>query len=168
VTAPDASRIVYDGKQIDLVVEQWGDREREIVEHPGSTAIVAVDAEGYVTLVRQLREPARKRLLELPAGTLEPGEQPLETAKRELAEEVGLRGGDWTELGAFYTTPGFCRERMHVFLAENVAGGEASPQADEEVETVRWRVEDVASRLDELEDAKTIAGLLLYLQTRRT
>jgi ADP-ribose pyrophosphatase len=168
VTAPDASRIVYDGKQIDLVVEQWGDREREIVEHPGSTAIVAVDAEGYVTLVRQLREPARKRLLELPAGTLEPGEQPLETAKRELAEEVGLRGGDWTELGAFYTTPGFCRERMHVFLAENVEGGEASPQADEEVETVRWRVEDVASRLDELEDAKTIAGLLLYLQTRRT
>ena len=168
MTAPDASRIVYDGKQIDLVVEQWGDREREIVEHPGSTAIVAVDAEGYVTLVRQLREPARKRLLELPAGTLEPGEQPLETAKRELAEEVGLRGGDWTELGAFYTTPGFCRERMHVFLAENVEGGEASPQADEEVETVRWRVEDVASRLDELEDAKTIAGLLLYLQTRRT
>ena len=168
MTAPDASRIVYDGTQIDLVVEQWGDREREIVEHPGSTAIVAVDAEGYVTLVRQLREPARKRLLELPAGTLEPGEQPLETAKRELAEEVGLRGGDWTELGAFYTTPGFCRERMHVFLAENVEGGEASPQADEEVETVRWRVEDVASRLDELEDAKTIAGLLLYLQTRRT
>ena len=168
MTAPDASRIVYDGKQIDLVVEQWGDREREIVDHPGSTAIVAVDAEGYVTLVRQLREPARKRLLELPAGTLEPGEQPLETAKRELAEEVGLRGGDWTELGAFYTTPGFCRERMHVFLAENVEGGEASPQADEEVETVRWRVEDVASRLDELEDAKTIAGLLLYLQTRRT
>ena len=168
MTAPDASRIVYDGKQIDLVVEQWGDREREIVEHPGSTAIVAVDAEGYVTLVRQLREPARKRLLELPAGTLEPGEQPLETAKRELAEEVGLRGGDWTELGAFYTTPGFCRERMHVFLAENVEGGEASPQADEEVETVRWRVEDVASRLDELEDAKKIAGLLLYLKTRRT
>ena len=168
MTAPDGSRIVYDGKQIDLVVEQWGDREREIVEHPGSTAIVAVDAEGYVTLVRQLREPARKRLLELPAGTLEPGEQPLETAKRELAEEVGLRGGDWTELGAFYTTPGFCRERMHVFLAENVESGEASPQEDEEVETVRWRVEDVASRLDELEDAKTIAGLLLYLQTRRT
>ena len=168
MTAPDASRIVYDGKQIDLVVEQWGDREREIVDHPGSTAIVAVDAEGYVTLVRQLREPARKRLLELPAGTLERGEQPLETAKRELAEEVGLRGGDWTELGAFYTTPGFCRERMHVFLAENVEGGEASPQADEEVETVRWRVEDVASQLDELEDAKTTAGLLLYLQRRRT
>ena len=165
---PDESRTVYDGKLVDVTLERWGDREREIVEHPGSTAIVAVDAEGYVTLVRQLREPARKRLLELPAGTLEPGEQPLETAKRELAEEVGLRGGDWTELGAFYTTPGFCRERMHVFLAENVEGGEASPQADEEVETVRWRVEDVASRLDELEDAKTIAGLLLYLQTRRT
>jgi len=168
VSKPDASRTVYDGRLIDVVVEQWGEREREIVEHPGSTGIVAVDAEGFVTLVRQLREPARKRLLELPAGTLEPGEQPLETAKRELAEEVGLRGGKWSELGAFYTTPGFCRERMHVFLAEDVARGEASPDDDEEVETVRWRVDEIGSRLGELEDAKTIAGLLLYLRARRT
>jgi ADP-ribose pyrophosphatase len=168
VTEPHAWRTVYDGKQIDVVVERWGDHEREIVDHPGSAAIVAVDADGFVTLVRQLREPARKHLLELPAGTLEPGEQPLETARRELEEEVGLRGGDWSELGTFYTTPGFCRERMHVFLAENVERGNASPQADEEFETVRWRVEKVASRLEELEDAKTIAGLLLYLQTRRT
>jgi ADP-ribose pyrophosphatase len=167
MSEPGASRTVYDGKQIDVVVEQWGEHEREIVEHPGAAAIVAVDAEGFVTLVRQLREPARKRLLELPAGTLEPGEQPLETAKRELAEEVGLRGGEWSELGAFYTTPGFCRERMHVYLAENVERGEASPEEDEDVETVRWRVDEIASRLGELEDAKTIAGLLLYLRARR-
>ena len=168
MTRPEDSRIAYDGKQIDVVVERWGDREREIVDHPGSTAIVAVDREGQVTLVRQLREPARKRLLELPAGTLEPGETPLETAKRELAEEVGLRGGDWSELGAFYTTPGFCRERMHVFLAENVDRGEPSPQDDEEVEIVRWRRDEIPSRLAELEDAKTIAGLLLYLHARET
>ena len=165
---PDDSRTAYDGKLFDVTVEQWGEHEREIVEHPGSTAIVAVDVEGFVTLVRQLREPARKRLLELPAGTLEPGEEPLESAKRELAEEVGLRGGEWSGLGAFYTTPGFCRERMHVFLAENVERGEASPEEDEEVETVRWRVEEIAARLGELEDAKTIAGLLLYLRARGT
>lgn len=168
MSRPEATRTVYDGMLFDVVVERWGEREREIVEHPGSTAIVAVDGDGFVLLVRQMREPARKRLLELPAGTLEPGEQPLETAKRELAEEVGLRGGRWSELGAFYTTPGFCRERMHVFLAENVEHGQASPDEDEDVEVVRWRVEEIENHLSELEDAKTIAGLLLYLHHKRT
>ena len=163
---PDASRTVYDGTLFDVVVERWGEHEREIVDHPGSTAIVAIDGDGLVVLVRQTREAARESLLELPAGTLEPGEQPLETAKRELREEVGLRGGRWRELGAFYTTPGFCRERMHVFLAEDLENGEPSPDDDEEVEVVRWRVEEIEARLPELEDAKTIAGLLLYLRHR--
>jgi ADP-ribose pyrophosphatase len=148
-----------------LTVERWGEHEREIVEHPGAVAIVAVDREGYVTLVRQLREPARKLLLELPAGTAEPGEEPLETAKRELREECGLSGGEWRELAAFWTTPGFCRERMHVFAAEGVERGEASPAADEELELVRWHVAEIGERLDEIEDAKTFAGLLLYLTT---
>jgi ADP-ribose pyrophosphatase len=165
VNEPDASRTVYDGRLFDVVVERWGKHEREIVDHPGATAIVAID-DGFVVLVRQTREAARKPLLELPAGTLEPGEQPLETAKRELDEEVGLRGGRWRELGAFYTTPGFCRERMHVFLAEDLETGEPSPDDDEEVEVVRWRVEEIEARLPELEDAKTIAGLLLYLRHR--
>ena len=158
---------MYDGKQFDVVVEDWDGRAREIVDHRGSTAIVAVDGNGYVTLVRQLREPARKRLLELPAGTLEEGEEPLESAKRELEEEVGLRGGTWSELGAFYTTPGFCRERMHLFLAEDVEAGRANPEEDEDVEVVRWRKDEIEQRLDQLEDAKTIAGLLLYLRTQR-
>jgi len=164
--APDRVRRVYDGKLFDVVVDEWAGREREIVEHPGATAIVAVDRDGCVTLVRQLREAARKRLLELPAGTLEPGESPLESARRELAEEVGLHGGRWRELAAFYTTPGFCRERMHLFVAEGVERGTASPEEDEEIEIVRWRVEEIAERLGELEDAKTIAGLLLFLQAR--
>jgi ADP-ribose diphosphatase len=161
---PEASRTVYDGKLFDVTVERWGDHEREIVEHPGAVAIVAVDADGMVALVRQPREAARKRLLELPAGTLEEGEQPLETARRELEEETGLTGGTWRELAAFYTTPGFCRERMHLFAAEGVEGGPANPEADEELELVRWRVQDVGSRLGEIEDAKTLAGLLLYLR----
>jgi ADP-ribose pyrophosphatase len=119
-----------------------------------------------VTLVRQLREPARKELLELPAGTREPGESPLESAQRELMEEVGLRGGRWRELAAFYTTPGFCNERMHLFVAEGVERAKASPQEDEKIEVVRWPVDEIATRIGELEDGKTIAGLLLYLQTR--
>jgi ADP-ribose pyrophosphatase len=162
---PDSSRRVYEGALLGLTVERWGEHEREIVEHPGAVAVVAVDGEGYVTLVRQLREPARKRLLELPAGTAEPGEEPLETARRELREECGLSGGEWRELAAFWTTPGFCRERMHVFAAEGVEPGEASPAADEELELVRWRVAEIGERLGEIEDAKTFAGLLLYLRT---
>ena len=126
---PDAARTAYEGRLIGLTVERWGDHEREIVEHPGAVAIVAVDDAGSVTLVRQLREPARKRLLELPAGTAEPGEEPLETARRELQEECGLTGGVWRELAAFWTTPGFCRERMHLFSVEGVERGEACPAA---------------------------------------
>ena len=161
---PDASRTVYDGKLFDVTLERWGDHEREIVEHPGAVAIVAVDPEGMVTLVRQPREAARKQLLELPAGTLEEGEQPLESARRELEEETGLTGGTWRELVVFYTTPGFCRERMHLFVAEGVEPGPASPEADEDLEVVRWRVEEIGARLAEIEDAKTLAGLLLYLR----
>jgi ADP-ribose pyrophosphatase len=166
MTEPGGSRTVYDGKLFDVVVEEWDGREREIVEHPGATAIVAIDREGCVTLVRQLREAARKQLLELPAGTLEEGEEPLASAQRELAEEVGLREGRWRELAAFYTTPGFCRVRMHLFLAEDLERGAAIPEEDEEVEIVRWQVAEIESRLGELEDAKTIAGLLLYLHAR--
>ena len=155
--------MVYDGKLFDVTIERWGDHEREIVEHPGAVAIVAVDTDGMVALVRQRREAACKELLELPAGTLEEGEQPLDSARRELEEETGLTGGAWRELAAFYTTPGFCRERMHLFAAEGVESSPASPEEDEQLELIRWRVQDVAARLGEIEDAKTLAGLLLYL-----
>jgi ADP-ribose pyrophosphatase len=158
---------VYEGRLLGLTVERWGDHEREIVEHPGGVAIVAVDPEGYVTLVRQLREATREWVLEIPAGTTEPGEEPLETARRELAEECGLTGGEWRELAEFWTTPGFCRERMHVFAAEDVERGEPAPADDEELEVVRWPIAEIGERLGEIEDATTIAGLLLYLETRR-
>jgi ADP-ribose pyrophosphatase len=159
---PDESRTVYDGKLFDVTLERWGEHEREIVEHPGAVAIVAVDDDGTVTLVRQLREAARKHLLELPAGTLEVGEEPLDSARRELEEETGLTGGEWRELAAFYTTPGFCRELMHLFAAEGVQQGAASPEDDEELELVRLPVSEIGDHLAEIEDAKTLAGLLLY------
>jgi ADP-ribose pyrophosphatase len=161
---PDSSRVAYEGRLIDVMVERWGEHDREIVEHPGAVAVVAVDDEGCVTLVEQLREPARKRLVELPAGTAEPGEDPLETAKRELREECGLTGGEWRELAAFWTTPGFCRERMHLFVAEGVERGEPEPEDDEDLELVRWERDEIPARLDEIEDAKTLVGLLLYLR----
>jgi len=164
--APDESRVVYDGSLVSVTLERWGDHEREIVEHPGAVAIVSVDEEGFVTLVRQLREPARKRLVELPAGTAEPGEAPLETARRELREECGLTGGEWRELAAFWTTPGFCRERMHLFAVEGVVRGAAEPEEDEDLELVRWPLDEVDGHLGEIEDAKTLAGLLLYIRTR--
>ncbi|MDX6440588.1 MAG: ADP-ribose pyrophosphatase [Gaiellaceae bacterium] len=163
---PDESRTVYDGKLIDVTLERWGDNEREIVEHPGSVAIVAVDGDHRVWLVRQLREAARKELVELPAGARNEGEEPLDAAKRELREECGLTGGDWHELGAFWTTPGFCREYMHLYLAEGVRAGDADPDEDEEVEVVQWRVDELAAKLGEIEDAKTLAGLLLFLHHR--
>jgi ADP-ribose pyrophosphatase len=164
---PEGSELVYDGKLFDVTLERWGDRDREVVEHPGSVAIVAVDTEGMVTLVRQRREAVRRELLELPAGTTEEGEAPLETAKRELEEEAGLTGGTWREVVAFYTTPGFCRERMHLFFAHDLESGSASPAEDEELELVRWPVGEIESRLGEIEDAKTLVGLLLYLRAEQ-
>ena len=160
---PDSWRTAFDGKLIDVTVERWGAHEREIVEHPGAVAIVAIDREGMLTLVRQRREAVRTELLELPAGTLEEGETPLACARRELEEETGLTGGTWREEAAFYTTPGFCRERMHLFFAEELERGDASPESDEELEVVRWARAEIAAKVDEIEDAKTLAGLLLYL-----
>jgi ADP-ribose pyrophosphatase len=163
---PDSAETVWKGKLLAVTVEQWGGHEREIVEHPGAVAIVAVDREGRMAFVRQVREATRGKLLELPAGTREPGEEPLATARRELQEECGLTGGTWTRLGGFWTTPGFSREYMHVFLAEGVDRGEAEPEADEELELVRLPAAGIESLIPEIEDAKTLAGLLLYLTSR--
>jgi ADP-ribose pyrophosphatase len=165
---PDSAETVWQGRLMAVTVERWGDHEREIVEHPGAVAVVAVDTEGQMAFVRQLREATRGTLLEIPAGTREPGEEPLATAQRELREECGLTGGSWTRLGGFWTTPGFSREYMHVFLAEGAVRGEAAPDADEELELVRRPATGVESLIPEIEDAKTLASLLLYLTSRAT
>ncbi len=163
---PDESRRVFEGRRISVDVERWGDHEREIVRHPGAVAIIAVDADRRVTLVRQLREPARKHLLELPAGTCEPDEDALVTAKRELVEEAGLAGGEWRLAASFFSTPGFCDELVRLYIAEGVEQTERAPQEDEEIELVQVAVAELADLLPEIEDAKTLAGLLLYLRER--
>jgi ADP-ribose pyrophosphatase len=160
---PDSSEIVWQGKLIAVTVERWNGRDREIVEHPGAVAVVAVDAGGNVAFVRQPREATRQRLLELPAGTCEPEEEPLATARRELREECGLTGGEWTRLGGFWTTPGFTREYMDVFLAVGVESGESAPEEDEDIELVLVHRDEIPARMPEIEDAKTLAGLLLFL-----
>jgi ADP-ribose pyrophosphatase len=144
-------------------LEEWDGTEREIVERADSVAIVAVDSEGRIVLVRQFREAARSELVELPAGTVEDGESPLATAKRELGEETGLQEGRWRAGPVFYSTPGFCRERIHLFIAEGLVEGAADPSGSEEIELVRWTPEEARERLARLEDAKTVAGLALYL-----
>ena len=163
---PDETETAYDGSLLRVVIERWGENRREIVEHPGSVAVVAIDGDGRVVLVRQLREAARAELLELPAGTAEAGEDPLVTAQRELREETGYVGGTWRRLGAVWTSPGFLREHMHLFLAEEVEPGESEPEADEDVEVVLVPFVEAVSGAAELEDAKTVAGLLLASAAR--
>jgi ADP-ribose diphosphatase len=151
---------VFAGKLITVVVQDG----QEIVRHPDAVAIVAVDADDNVVFVRQERAPVGRKLLELPAGKIDPGESPLECGRRELQEETGLRGGDWIELGTIFTSPGFTDEVMHLFAATGVEEGDASPEEDEELELVRVPAGELRGLVSEIEDGKTLAGLLLYLR----
>jgi ADP-ribose diphosphatase len=151
---------VYEGKRVTLLL----DGGLELVRHAPVAATVAVDAEGRVVLVRQARPAAGTDVLEIPAGLVDRGESPFDAARRELREETGLRGGDWERLGTILTSPGFTDERVHLFLATDVTEGEAEPEADEELEVVRVPGSALPGLIPELEDAKTLAALLLYLR----
>ena len=152
--------VAFDGGFLKVVVDDG----KEIVVHGPAVAIVAVDGDGALTLVRQPRPSVGASVLEIPAGGMEPGEEPLAAAQRELREETGLNGGEWTEVSAFFTTPGFCDERMHLFVATGLEPGDANPEDDEELELVRVPARDLPGLLPELEDAKTLVGLLTYLR----
>ena len=151
---------LYEGKLFDVERRDG----KDVVVHGPAVAVIALDVDDNVTLVRQPRVAAGGPLLELPAGGIEDGESPLVTAQRELREETGLHGGDWVEVATFFTTPGYSDEKMHLFLATGLERGEPSPEGSEEIELVRVPLEEVGSLLAEIEDAKTLAGLLLLLR----
>jgi ADP-ribose pyrophosphatase len=151
---------VFEGKMITVEVEDG----KEIVHHGAAVAIVAVDSEERVLLVRQERPAVRGKVLEIPAGLLDPGEEPLAAAQRELREETGLHGGKWTEVASILSSPGFTDERIHLFVATGLEEGDDDPDDGEDLELVRVPVAELAGLLPEIEDAKTLAGLLLYLR----
>jgi len=167
-----AERTVYEGRVVDLRVEtvEFADgsrHEREIVGHRGAVAILALDG-GDVLMVRQHRAPARRVLLEIPAGTrdrLPDGgtESPDATAPRELAEETGMQAAAWRHVATFWTAPGFATELMDLYLAtELTPAGDAAPADDEhiELERVPWRRAVEMVERGEIADAKSIVGIL--------
>ncbi len=144
---------------------------REVIAHPGAVAMVPIDADGCVLLVRQWRHAAGQALLEIPAGTLEAGEEPAACAARELMEEIGYRPGLLTPLHAIFLAPGYSTERLHLFVAEALTPERLAHDADERIEVVRLSWADVDARLASggFVDAKSVAGLCLarqFLQQR--
>src|SRR5829696_1031804 len=141
---------------------------REVVEHPGSVAIVGVTGDDIVLLLRQSHHTISRTLLGIPAGTLEPGETPEACARRELIEETGYRAGRLTRLASYYTSPGYTDERMTIFYAADCepAGGEIDP--DELIRLAPMPLADVPRLLapgpEQIEDAKSLIGLLLLLR----
>jgi 8-oxo-dGTP pyrophosphatase MutT (NUDIX family) len=162
-----SSETVYEGRiatvRVDRVrYEDGGEADREIVSHPGAVAVVAHDDE-HVYLVRQPREPVGvPDLLELPAGKLdEEGEPPAETAKRELAEEIGKRADHWEHLKTYWNSPGFSDEQLHVYLATGLHDVERPETGeDERIDLVAWPLADLDGLLDACEDSKSLIGLL--------
>jgi ADP-ribose pyrophosphatase len=138
--------------------------KRSVVRHVGSAVMMAVDDNKRVLLVRQYRLPAAKYLWELPAGRLDPGEKPLEAAKRELKEETGYTADKWSKLASYWASPGFVAERMTIFLARDLTAGEATPMEDERIEARWFKRKDLAKMIaqGEIEDGKTIIGFLTW------
>jgi ADP-ribose pyrophosphatase len=168
-----ASRRGFDGVWVHVRVDEvrlpsGRIATREVVEHPGSVAIVGVTEDGAVLLLRQSHHPIARTLLGLPAGTLEPGETPEACARRELEEETGYRAGPLTQLASFYTSPGYTNERMTIFRADNCrpAGGQIDP--DELIHLVPVPIVELPDLLapgpNQIQDAKTLIGLLVFLR----
>src|ERR1051325_2884262 len=161
------SRKIFEGRVFSVTVDtvREGDTTytREVVHHPGSAVILPAFDDGTIALVRQYRHPAVKYLLELPAGTLNDRERPEDGAARELEEELGVRAGKLEKLSEFFVSPGFCEEKMWLFLATELTATQQRLEADEMIEIVRVTVDRALQMITdgEIEDAKTIIGLML-------
>ncbi len=143
--------------------------QREVVRHPGAVTILPMVDQQHVCLIRNYRMAVAQTLIELPAGTLEPGEQPAVTAQRELIEETGYRAGRIEQVHSFFLSPGILDERMHLFVATDLTPGPAAREAGEEIENlvVTWDEALQMVRDGRIEDAKTIVSLLFYDRCHR-
>jgi ADP-ribose pyrophosphatase len=164
------SRYVYNGTILDLRVDEvlcadGHKSEREIVEHGECVAVVAVDDKGDVLLVRQFRKAIEKELLEIPAGGIEKDEAPESAVRRELQEEIGYWPGKVERLGGFYSSPGFCNEYLHLFLACQLKTSRLVAEDTEGITTVAVSPSRIRPMIasGEICDSKSIAGLLYYL-----
>lgn len=163
----ERSRTVHRGRVFDLTVKDvrlpGGVRATiDVVEHPGAVAIVPLLPRGKVLLVHQLRVPAGRRLYELPAGTLEPGERPSATARRELTEETGYRARRLRKIAEFYSAPGFCTEFLRIYAATGLTPATGTPDEDEQIRVVPVLLHEAVrmARDGRIRDAKSIIGLL--------
>jgi ADP-ribose pyrophosphatase len=168
-------RVIYRGRKIDLALQTVSlldgtTAEREVVVHPGAVALVAMVDDRHVCLVENQRYAVSKTLLEVPAGTIDPGESPEVTAERELVEETGYRAGRIRRLREWYVSPGVMTERMYLFLCEDLQPGPPDHQPDERLRpvVVSWK-EALAMAADgRIEDAKSILALMICDQCRRS
>lgn len=162
-----SSQTVFEGKIITVKVDKallpnGAEASREVVEHPGGVCILALREDGTVPLVRQFRYPLGDVMLELPAGKLEYGEEPRPAAIRELGEEVGLEPGELTDLGFIYVSPGFCGEKLHMYLARDVKTVPVHPDEDEFLDIVHLPFDQLAEMVmsGEITDGKTVTTVL--------
>ncbi|MDK2820057.1 MAG: ADP-ribose pyrophosphatase [Clostridia bacterium] len=170
-----SSEEIFDGKILKVHRDQvklpnGKTSSREVVDHPGAVSIVALDDDKNIYLVRQFRYPVNKVLLEVPAGKLDGGEDPLDCAKRELAEEVGVAASEWQKILTFYTTPGFSNEIMHAFLAKGLTPHIEDKDEDEFLEVIKIPLKDAVNKIlkGEIQDAKTISSILAVAYTLDT
>ncbi|MCL2281214.1 MAG: NUDIX hydrolase [Dehalococcoidia bacterium] len=166
-----SSSQIYTGRTISLRVDKvqlpsGKQTEREVVEHHGAVAIIALGSDGHVLLEKQFRHAAGKELFEIPAGGIDRGETPEETARRELQEEVGLFPKKLEHLCSFYSAPGFTNEYLHLFLATELTPSRLVADDTEEISIVKMSLPETVEmiRCGNIEDAKSITGLLYYLK----
>lgn len=137
---------------------------RELVKHPGAVAVIPLTSDNRLVVVEQYRKPLEKLTIELPAGKLEAGEDLLDCAKRELAEETGYTAKTWSHLVSFYTSPGFADEQIHLYVAEDLLAGESHPDDDEFVNTQEITLDDAYAFIQSgnICDAKTVAAIYAW------
>ena len=169
-----SSQLIYEGRAVKLrvdTVQKPDGREttREIVEHSDCVAIIALDAEDKVLLVNQFRKPTEKELLEIPAGGIEPGEDPVATVQRELQEETGYRPRKVERLGGFYSAPGYCTEYLYLYLATDLTPSQLYAEDTEDIKLVSVLLSQIPDLIasGRICDAKSIAGLYAFLEYRK-